>query len=58
MGIWSTGDRYLGEKQMQETAKFMDAEWRYERIENSTHWTMLVQPEATNRVLMDWLQKD
>lgn len=41
MGIWSTGDRYTGEKQMQETAKCMAAEWRYERVENSTHWTML-----------------
>ena len=43
---------------MKESAKFMAADWRYERIENSTHWTMLDQPEATNRLLLDWLQKD
>ncbi len=55
MGIWSTGDRYLGEKQMEETAKFMAAEWRYERIENATHWPMLDQPEAVNQLLLEWL---
>jgi len=57
MGIWSTDDRYLGEKQMQETAKFMAADWRYERIENATHWVMLDQPETVNQLLLDWLQK-
>jgi pimeloyl-ACP methyl ester carboxylesterase len=58
MGIWSTGDRYTGEQQMQETAKYMAADFRYERVENSTHWTMLDQPEVMNQLIMDWLQKD
>ena len=58
MGILSAGDRYLDEPQMQETAKYMAAEWRYERVENSTHWTMLDQPEVTSRLLMEWLKKE
>ena len=36
----------------------MAADFRYERVENLTHWTMLDQPEIMNQLIMDWLQKD
>ncbi len=55
MGIWSGGDTYLPEGPMKKTADLMDAEWRYERIEQGSHWIMLDQPDETNRLILDWL---
>jgi pimeloyl-ACP methyl ester carboxylesterase len=54
MGIWSSGDIYLSESQMMGSAQFMDAEWRYERIEGATHWLMLDRPAAVNDLLLDF----
>lgn len=58
MGIWSSGDLYLAENWMTETDRFMDAEWRYERIEDASHWMMLDQPEATNALILQWLNTE
>jgi pimeloyl-ACP methyl ester carboxylesterase len=55
LGIWSAGDAYLPEEPMKKTAEFMDAEWRYERLEEGSHWVMLDQAESVNRLLLDWL---
>ncbi len=50
LGVYSTDDVALTEKQMTDSALYMDAEWRYVRIENSSHWIPIDQPEelATN----------
>jgi len=55
LGIWSDGDYYLSEKQMKLSALYVDAPWRYERIENSTHWIQPDQPERLNKLLIDYL---
>jgi pimeloyl-ACP methyl ester carboxylesterase len=55
LGIWSRGDNYLWEEQMVSSSEFMDAEWRYERLEQGSHWVMLDQPEEINRLFLDWL---
>jgi pimeloyl-ACP methyl ester carboxylesterase len=55
MGVWSSGDCYLWEEWMTGSDKLMDAEWRYERIEDASHWMMLDKPEEVSRLLLDWL---
>jgi len=56
LGIWSTGDIYLTERQMKDSAAYVDATWRYERIEGSSHWIPLDVPQRLNELLLDYLK--
>ncbi len=55
LGLWSTGDKYLIERGMTESAAHVTGSWRYERIEDAGHWMMLDQPERINALLLDFL---
>ena len=55
LGIWSSGDYFLAERQMKQSALYVDAPWRYERIENSSHWIQLDAPERLNTLLIEYL---
>lgn len=55
MGVWSSGDFALGEKQMTDSAGFVGTGWRYERIDGASHWIPLDAPERLNQLLADWL---
>ena len=55
LGIWSSGDYSLTERQMKQSALYVDAPWRYERIENSSHWIQLDAPERLNPLLIEYL---
>lgn len=55
LGIWSSGDVYLPEEPMKRAGEFMAAEWRYERLEEGSHWVPLDQPDKVNRLVLDWL---
>jgi len=55
LGLWSTGDNYLIERGMTESAAHVSGRWRYERIEDAGHWMMLDQPERINALLLDFL---
>ncbi len=52
LGIYSTGDVALTEKQMVDSKKYMNADWKYVRIENSTHWIPLEQPEQLSKEIV------
>jgi len=54
LGLWSTGDTYLWESQMTDSASLMAAEWRYVKVEHASHWLMLDQPQKVNAALLDW----
>ncbi|WP_374352827.1 alpha/beta fold hydrolase [Chitinimonas sp.] len=54
LGIWSDGDHYLTEAQMQASAQ-VAANWRYEKMNGAGHWMMLEQPERLNRLLVGFL---
>jgi pimeloyl-ACP methyl ester carboxylesterase len=54
LGIWSDGDYFLTENQMKMSSLYVDAPWRYERIENATHWVQVDVPERLNRMLIDY----
>jgi pimeloyl-ACP methyl ester carboxylesterase len=55
MGIWSDGDIALGERQMRDSAAYVQASFRYERIEGADHWMQLTAPDRVNALLLDFL---
>jgi pimeloyl-ACP methyl ester carboxylesterase len=56
MGVWSTRDIALVERQMRESARLVEAPWRYERIEGANHWLQLDAAERLNPLLIDFLR--
>jgi pimeloyl-ACP methyl ester carboxylesterase len=56
LGVWSDGDRFLVEKQMAESGRFVSAGWRYEKIAGAYHWLQVDRPEEVNRLMLDYLQ--
>lgn len=55
MGIWSSGDIALTERQMTASAQSVIGPWRYERLDGPGHWMQLDAPDAVNRLLIDFL---
>jgi pimeloyl-ACP methyl ester carboxylesterase len=55
MGIWSSGDVALTERQMTDSAQNVAGPWRYERLEGPGHWMQLEAPDEVNRLLIDFL---
>jgi pimeloyl-ACP methyl ester carboxylesterase len=54
MGIWSDRDPALGEKQMCDSAHYVEGEFRFERIRDADHWLQLTAPERVNTLLLDF----
>jgi pimeloyl-ACP methyl ester carboxylesterase len=57
MGVWSSGDMALTEKQMTGSAAFVSAPWRYERLDGPGHWMQWEEPQKVNTLLLDFLAK-
>jgi pimeloyl-ACP methyl ester carboxylesterase len=55
LGIWSTGDDYLTEQAMVRSGEHVAGPWRYERVEDASHWVPLDQPDRLNSLLLDFL---
>lgn len=55
-GIFSTGDRYLTEGQMRESAQYVDAPFRCEIIRGANHWLQVDAPEKVNPLLLELLR--
>jgi pimeloyl-ACP methyl ester carboxylesterase len=55
LGIWSSGDRYLTEAQMVESAEHVTGPWRYERVDGASHWMQLDATERVNALLVDFV---
>lgn len=56
LGIWSGRDHYLIEEGMRRSAGQVQGPWRYERIEDASHWIPLDAPERLNDLLLDFLE--
>jgi pimeloyl-ACP methyl ester carboxylesterase len=56
LGVWSSGDRYLVEQQMTRSEDHVAGPWRYERIENATHWMQLDAAEEVTGLLLEHLR--
>lgn len=55
VGVWSSRDRFLTERQMLKSAGFCDAGWKYVRVEGVNHWLQLADAERINRLLLEHL---
>jgi len=55
VGVWSSGDRFLVERQMQQSAQYCDRGWRYVRLERCNHWLQLTAAGEVNRLLLHQL---
>ena len=55
LGLWSTGDKFLTEVQMQGSGAHCANGFRYERVEDATHWMQLDQPERVTELLLEHL---
>lgn len=55
MGVWSSGDVALLERQMADSAKSVAGPWRSERLDGPGHWMQLEAPDEVNRLLLDFL---
>jgi pimeloyl-ACP methyl ester carboxylesterase len=53
MGIWSSGDNFLGEAQMRESSAFVSGSWRYERLA-CDHWIPAHAPGELDELLLDF----
>ncbi len=54
MGIWSDRDPALTEAQMRDSARYVTAAFRYERIEGADHWLQLTAADRVNALLLDF----
>jgi pimeloyl-ACP methyl ester carboxylesterase len=57
LGVWSSGDFALTERQMTGSQAHVAGPWRYERIEGPGHWMQAEAPEAVNRLLLEFLPR-
>lgn len=55
LGVWSSGDAALTEGQMRGSAKYVGAQFRYERIDGANHWMPLAAPAQVNALLLEFL---
>jgi pimeloyl-ACP methyl ester carboxylesterase len=55
MGVWSSGDIALTERQMTDSAHNVAGSWRYERLDGPGHWMQLEAPDELNRLLIEFL---
>lgn len=54
LGVYSTGDVALAEDQMTNSAGWVNAEWRYQRLDGVGHWLQIEAAEPVNGWLIDW----
>jgi pimeloyl-ACP methyl ester carboxylesterase len=56
MGVYSTADIALVEKQMTLSEKLCPKGWRYERLEGVGHWMTLEAPDRVTALMLDYLK--
>ncbi|TVQ37228.1 MAG: alpha/beta hydrolase [Geminicoccaceae bacterium] len=54
LGLYSDQDIALAEDQMTGSAAYVEAPWRYVRLEGVGHWLQIEAAAAINRELIDW----
>jgi pimeloyl-ACP methyl ester carboxylesterase len=55
LGLWSSRDHYLIEDGMVASGEHVAGTWRYERIENASHWMQLDAPDRVDELLLEFL---
>jgi pimeloyl-ACP methyl ester carboxylesterase len=54
LGVWGAQEMALTEKQMQDSQKYVDGEWRYERFEDVGHWIPAHASRRLGELLVDF----
>lgn len=54
LGIWGDEDGLNTEDQMVNSANYMDAPWRYIRLDGRGHWPLLEAPDAVADAAIEW----
>ena len=57
LGLWGTEEELMWQPQIADSEQFVEAEWRFERIENAGHWLMLEQPDKVTALLLEWIER-
>ncbi|MEQ8662466.1 MAG: alpha/beta hydrolase, partial [Gammaproteobacteria bacterium] len=57
LGVWGSADPYLEEAQMAGSGAYVDAAWRYERLEGAGHWLPLDRAAAVGELVLAWLAR-
>jgi len=55
LGLWSSKDHYLNEQPMIDSGDHVSAPFRYERVEDASHWMQLDATERVNALLLEFL---
>lgn len=55
--FWSSGDRFLAEKQMLESQRHVRAGWTYTRIDGAGHWLQIDAADRFTPMLLDRLRQ-
>lgn len=55
LALWSSGDAYLTEAPVLQSAEHVTGTWRYERIDGAGHWLQLDAPARVNELLLEFL---
>lgn len=55
LGVWSSRDPALTERQMTASAEHVTGSWRYERIEGAGHWFPVEAADALDPLLVEFL---
>jgi pimeloyl-ACP methyl ester carboxylesterase len=58
LGIYSTADVALAEDQMANSGAFVDAAWRYARLDGIGHWLQIEAADEVNALLTRWFAAD
>jgi pimeloyl-ACP methyl ester carboxylesterase len=56
LGVWSTRDPALVERQMTGSRRFVSGPWRYEKVVGIDHWVPVHAPRTLDRLLLDFLR--
>jgi pimeloyl-ACP methyl ester carboxylesterase len=57
MGVWSSGDFALTERQMTGSKDYVDGPFRYERIDGAAHWMQVERPDEVTALVLDFLRE-
>ena len=55
LGIWGSEDFAMSESQMQNSGKYINGTWQYERIDGAGHWLSTQVPNRINTLLLNFL---
>ncbi|MEQ8403393.1 MAG: alpha/beta hydrolase [Silicimonas sp.] len=57
LGLWGGQDELMWRPQIADSERFMEAQWRFEQIDEAGHWLMLDQPDKTADLLREWIEQ-